>query len=133
MRRNTKKDKAADKGTIEAELEAMMAEYESKVTALAARVRRDIIVPACKRYRLGYMTGNGTWFFSGVRSGRNIIVGDEDEAARLRLTKLVPIFDVLMLQVHGNQCLGYYIENVPDPPECAEADPPAGIGRHWDK
>lgn len=101
-------------------LDAFRDEFDAKVMTLAESVRDELVVPACKRYNLGYVAGNGSYWFSGVRHGEKVSVSDIYDAEKLGLHDLIAVMDALDLEVMNNDVLGYYVRAVPEPPPRAK-------------
>ena len=69
-------------------------ERERAIERLAAKVRRDILVPACTKHGLDFKSGNGTW----VLSAGDSMFFDAEEAARKGF-RLKRLFDALETRI----------------------------------
>lgn len=100
---------------------------------LGARVRKEVILPICKRLGLTFLSGNGTFFFVYENlQGRapkidDIYFGREDDfnitadpelngltTTTLTFMKnvLMPILDMLNHEVYSHECIGYFVDGV---------------------
>lgn len=100
-------------------------ERERAIERLAAKVRRDILVPACTKHGLDFKSGNGTW----VLSAGDSMLFDAEEAARKGF-RLKRLFDALETRIGdwprgsvtpGGPELGMYVEDFSAPPRSSRA------------
>lgn len=93
---------------FEKELKLLQEEFDRKVTKLAEEVRAELVIPACHKYKLDFISGMGRFlFFRG-----ELQIADEDDAKRYNIPALKPIFEVLNLEVSHGQYLGYWVSDV---------------------
>lgn len=95
-------------------VEAIVAELVAKAETLAAEVRRDLVLPACKEHGLGFSTYPNFYFHGRVKDFDEEF-SSEIDAKRLGFESLVPVLAVLNLPVTGNDILGDYVADVPEP------------------
>ena len=90
----------------ENELEQAFEHYEAKVMEIAARARREMLVPWLKVTNCEFLTGNGTWSVNDPSSVRYLPNGDRDwrSYAHIMNDDLPDWLDRLMrLEVEGSQ------------------------------
>lgn len=93
---------------INTRVEACVAECDAKVMKIAAEVREKLVVPLCKKHKFSFITGNGDFFFTGVRRGKQVRYGDaEDEDTPEYVRCVLRVLDIGV--THANH-LGYYME-----------------------
>jgi hypothetical protein len=108
--------------TWEKQLDALYNAFYKDVMDLAARYRREVIVPLCKEHGLSFTSGNGMFFFSSKDDNGCDISASNDTGIGTRgdrlyqKYKLDPIFEVLNSTVEGNQVFGYYVKDFPKKP-----------------
>lgn len=102
-----------DAKTYEERIDVLREEFLDKVDALAAEVRRDLVVPTCKRYRLGFLSGNGDFWFHGTKRGKRVRYDDQLDADVPEPIRAV--LEVLDLEVGYSHHLGYHVEPVDEP------------------
>lgn len=94
-----------------AELGAILAEQDRAVTALADRVRSDVVVPFCRKHRLGFIQGMGTFYFYRGE----ITFGESYNLPNGTLGRdMKRIYDLLRSEIDRVQELGYYVQDVPE-------------------
>lgn len=93
------------------ELDRIRKDFIKKVESLAARVRKDQIIPLCKKHGLSFYSGMGTFFFD--KDGRTIT--PEYEPKQAAKYELGPIFETLNLEVSKNHNLGDYVADYVPP------------------
>lgn len=108
--------------TYQRQLGTLQKDFDQKVMALAHQVRTDLIVPLCKKHGLEFLSGNGMFCFTkGERDAfgiANMHISESSEYSNgednvlYRKYKIARIFEILNLEVHGNQVLGYYVSDV---------------------
>lgn len=103
--------------TPHASLQAIQLGYQTAIQALAGQYRAEVLVPFCKKYKLDFVSGNGTWFFIDLTqpcdSARSGFQDIEDAPRRVREV-LRPVWNVLDFEVSRDDYLGYYVEEVRD-------------------
>ena len=95
-------------------MEALDEEYQTMVTALAARVRAELVLPACVRHGMEYAkgaAGGGGRFSKPGVSCHTFLLCDLDDCILADMPDMIPIFDVLNLPV-GAERLGNFVESV---------------------
>lgn len=104
-----------------AELESCREAYHAAVEALADRVRRELVIPTCRRRKMTFTSGMGDYFFSRsadhprIRApwGLGETIGSADEARATPGCKgLARIFAVLDVEVEYNHPLGFWVCDV---------------------
>ncbi len=84
--------------------------YKRELDELADELRYRIVMPVCKKHKLTYIAGNGTFFFTDSK--------DENyhntwEIADPKLAEeLSSVFDILNTEVGYNDYLGFYVRDV---------------------
>ncbi len=90
-------------------LDSLRDDFQKKCEALGDKIRTEVVIPACKKHKLKFLQGMGTYFFS--RGSKTYGADHDDMSPALRET-LVPIFNLLDTQVFNNDVLGYYVGDV---------------------
>lgn len=98
--------------SFEEELEFLQKEFDSKVQALADRVRQELVVPVCKIHGLRFISGMGTFFFSKGKVNVGSLPTGYDEERLNEQCNLSPIMEILDLEVSHGQYLGYWVSDV---------------------
>jgi hypothetical protein len=99
--------------TYQQRLDKLVQEFDRKVSDLAEEIRTEVIVPACKKWRMDFISGNGTFFFSKGDKTYSGGYGLTDSSFGPKFEKeMVPIFELLNTEVTHNQVLGYYVGDV---------------------
>jgi hypothetical protein len=84
--------------------------YDSRVTELAERVRRDLVIPFCERYAVDFSAGMGSWSFHGTgKIEGNYLSDSQRERGMPKLPKRLA--NALQLQVYNGQELGSVIDS----------------------
>lgn len=96
------------------ELAAIQKRFDDDTTALAEKVRREVVVPACRRHRLTFRSCNGAFGFR--RNGSPLIDSTDSDAFNLlpgpSKAAVVGILDLLRRSVSHGQWLGDFIRDV---------------------
>lgn len=113
------KNRTAEK--YEKAIAAINKARDAQIDVLATQVRMDLVVPACEKHGVRFVSGNGTYFFvreakgntfsSDVNDGAEYI-DDVAVAKRLGLSGLIRVIEVLDVGVDRNTSLGDVIEDV---------------------
>ena len=101
--------------SIQKKFEAIEKQRDSALNALGEGIRTTLVLPACRKYKLEFVSGMGTWFFVtidpdpltkgtyGSVSKRSI--HDEDDAKRFRIP-LKRVIATLNIDVDRNNSMG---------------------------
>ena len=100
---------------LKARLEETLKRHEEELCALGEKVRAELVIPACRKHRLTFTSGMGTFFFSkgehhyGNRD--DVECGDAASRALSAAAKatIAPILDLLNEEISHNNYLGYYV------------------------
>jgi D-Tyr-tRNAtyr deacylase len=67
------------------EADRLQEDYERKVEKLAARIRKALVVPLCKKYNLQFLSGNGSFSFYTKRGLRDEweVINDAETAEQV--------------------------------------------------
>jgi len=106
---------AIDTNQYERRLKKARDTFEREVQSLADEVRRDLVVPACQKHGLEFLSGNGTYYFcsSDWNGGsKGTYVPDAIDARELGLDDLVPVFNVLDMEIDSNSAIGHYVPRI---------------------
>ncbi len=95
-------------------------QHRRSLLELGAKVRAEVILPVCRKHKIRFMSGNGTFFFTkgpGRYDDPTYSSSNIDDAPRSRteaklMDALEPILELLDHEVGHNDCLGYYVEDV---------------------
>lgn len=88
---------------LEKEFNTLIDEHEKKLEALAEKVRQEVVIPYCKKKGYEFYSGNGTFFFSDIKTNENIDICWD---SKNKVDKL------LCMEINYNHQLGDYVCNV---------------------
>lgn len=88
--------------------------FDEAVSNLGDSIRREIIIPLCKKHNLTFISGNGDFFFTDEN---NMDYGDYldpifKETSSKKLQNIQKVLGLLSTEVTLHQCLGYFVEDV---------------------
>ena len=97
--------------SVRAQLAAIERRRERDVMRVAAEVRKNLVIPACKTHGLRYRAGNGLYFFLNEKGE----VIDSTEPHLVKRYGLKRVFKVLDLEPYyrATDNLGGYIADYP--------------------
>lgn len=81
--------------------------FTEKVGALARDVREQKVIPVCRKYKLNFRSGNGTYFFY-AEDGKSYPAWDPTPMDKV----LAPLFEFLDLEVDYTHTLGDFVRDV---------------------
>jgi len=85
--------------------------YQAELRLFASRVRKYWVIPACKKYNLTFMSGNGTFFFISEKKRSDI--HNQEEAVDAGISKgLVQVFELLNMEIDQQHWVGDYVHDV---------------------
>ena len=90
-------------------LEACRRRFDADVARLAAEVRADLVVPACRKYGLSFTSGGAWGFWFTTKDGKHIESVEDAAEARIPLRR---VFAALDLEIDRDNFLGHYVESV---------------------
>lgn len=93
--------------TVEQAVENVRDDFQTKLELIADTVRRELVIPACRRYGLEFFAGNNNWFFCKG----DTVIHNAAEARELGLA-LHNEMVTLALEVDGHVQLGTLMANV---------------------
>lgn len=100
----------------EADLAFARDTFTNEIDRIAERVRKNIVIPVCVRYKLTYVAGNGEFIFSELNPPDDDAPRDfrtmDDVEAYGRDYDLREVFQVLNLEVMYNDYLGFHVADV---------------------
>lgn len=101
---------------IDKRIERARDAFQDEIERIAADVREKLVVPACKKYNLTFLSGNGGYAFYGTYKGREVSCGgwnepDLEEAKRYGWN-LKRVCAALNTEVDATSCLGHYVMDV---------------------
>lgn len=96
---------------LKAELTSTLKRHDDEITALASKIREELVIPACRRHRLEFVSGNGVFFFA-CGKGECRFMAHECKFSSAALETIVPILDLLNEEVSHAAHLGYWVEDV---------------------
>lgn len=117
--------------SYESQVENILETKREALENLAEEIRTNIIIPACKKYKLNFCSGMGTWFFyrHGPRSGKltqeqlnyDVHITNQIDAEDAGIkTGLMTVFDLLHLDL-DESCrsdIGIYVRDVNYETDC---------------
>lgn len=85
--------------------------FQKEIEKIAEEVRQEYVIPACQKYNLEFLSGNGTFAFYGTWEGLEVSVSDPEEA-KIYGWKLKKVFSILNTEVGDLFYLGNYMLDV---------------------
>jgi hypothetical protein len=96
------------KKDLEERIESLQNYFERNMEFLADSIRKDHVIPICKKYNLSFYSGNGTFaFFLGED-----IIGSRSDAKRFLGVSMSLVFDLLEVPVNRVMSVGDYVSDV---------------------
>lgn len=95
---------------IETKLTKLNEEYDRRLQEIADEFREATLLPFCRRHRLTFLSGNGSWSFYRLDNspGGHGETVDEDD-----LRAIAPIESKLGLEAFGgNVQLGHWVQDI---------------------
>lgn len=106
----------------------ILRQHESALDLLGRKIRAEIVQPVCKKHKLIFVSGNGTFFFRRRTKNNNFDAVELTYGNRVDLNQAVPhgyrdlsvsakerlgpILDLLNEEISHGQYLGYLIDDV---------------------
>jgi hypothetical protein len=78
---------------------------------LAERIRVEYVIPACEKHGLGFLSGNGDFFFTRGKKIWHTADDHEDMSAAVRET-LTPVFRLLNSFAGRSDMIGFFVCSV---------------------
>jgi hypothetical protein len=98
------------------ELVSITQSFDDEMTALGEKVRAELVLPACRKHKLRFSSGNGDYFFAkGDARYGGVNAAWHPKLSMAAQSTLKPIMDLLDQEVSHGQHLGYFVVDV----ECA--------------
>lgn len=106
---------------LERAIEKAQRDFDKQIDAIAEDVRQRLVIPFCKKHRLCYRAGNGTFAFfpaKGHRARSRVVMGSpfggvaDAKRAGLHMKRL---FAALETWVSVNSSIGDYVRDVGEP------------------
>lgn len=92
------------------QLQSAQDQFDQTVSELGEEIRKQVLIPVCKRNKLEFISGMGRFFFT-TQDGKNYGESWELEGNRLQRV-LKPVFALLNKEVTHGQYLGYFVSDV---------------------
>jgi hypothetical protein len=98
----------------EKEAQRIFKAFDDARDALAERIRQEVILPACRKYRCEFMSGNGRWSFYmiGVERGNRGMISDEIDAKQYQKSGLIKVLAVLGMECGEKFEIGHFVRDV---------------------
>lgn len=95
-------------------------QHRRSLLELGAKIRAEVILPACRKHKIRFISGNGTFFFTkgpGRYDDPTYTSNSINDVPRSRaeaklMDSLEPILELLDHEVGRGDYLGYYVEDV---------------------
>lgn len=94
---------------LEKQINALEEEFNARAQAIADGFRERSLIPFCRRHRLTFLSGNGSWGF--YRIARNQREGHGDPVHDWELKAIEPMEQTLSSDILG-QPLGWFMQDV---------------------
>lgn len=96
----------------------IIATRDEALDSLGEKIRREVIIPLCRKYKLTFISGNGDFFFTSTKDAASYngpIYSDPmstpwpkgNQGKEMRV-----IFSLLNHEVARNDYIGYYVGDV---------------------
>ncbi len=90
---------------------------DDAICAIARDVRASLVIPACKKYKLTFISEMGEYFFS-PKHGTHYF-GDCEEAVMAGYSyDMDDVFEALEIDVNRETVLGHWIDSYPKGTKC---------------
>ncbi len=109
------------------ETEVIQQRYINDLNELGIKIRKEVVVPVCKKYGLTFLSGNGAFYFYKDHKGyKGDFYSYKPHRSETRYEyewqlpknamgqELKPILDLLETELTRNDHLGYYVDNYID-------------------
>ncbi len=94
-------------------IEAIQKKYQKSLNVYADEIRRELVIPICKQYKLTYRSGNGLMLFVPTKDCKCLSpLTSSDDAKESGYLDIAAVFDVLDIVIDDNDCIGYHVEGV---------------------
>lgn len=93
--------------------------FNDDVNSLAECWRMDVLRPFCRKHRLMFVSGMGTYAFFGVdEKNKHVQIDGEEDAIRYKMKSLIPILRMLETEVSGSDdVFGFHVSDVKEEEE----------------
>jgi hypothetical protein len=90
---------------------------EMEIQKLADDYRKAVLIPACKRAKMRYISGNGTWYFLPLVVDKNdpdLHISYGFQAKDQKKNYLIPVIKMLdeIVLDSDMKCFGFYMTDV---------------------
>ena len=102
------------KKELEEKVEKLRTTFHEEVANLAEDVREKVILPLCRKYKMKFLSGNGTYFFV-TKEGVSLTGNERDlpgTQEKKLFERLEPIFELLNIEVTREWALGEFVDGV---------------------
>jgi len=98
---------------VKAKIERIVEAARDSIVDLAKEYRTDVLLPLCRKHKLTYLAGNGTYFFF-VKGDSEKSISNIDDAKVFGYGKILgEVFEDLDAEgLDGNDRFGYYIVDI---------------------
>jgi hypothetical protein len=94
-------------------LAAINKKFDDDLLALAAKIRTDLVIPACRKYRCGFVAGNGDfYFYRGESQCGGVGAARTEEFSKPARRAFSAILALLGEKTATGQPLGAYVFDV---------------------
>jgi len=84
-------------------------DFDEAISRIADEYRREVLIPLCRRHKLEFYSGNGTFAFF-TTDGRH--TGDPLDAKRQHMSYLIPALKVLSEEIDSVNFFGFYVGRI---------------------
>lgn len=104
---------------LKEELAVILARHEKELEDFGEKVAREVVKPMCRKYRLVFSTGMGTFFFKKAKASSDFVTwGDSKDLdltpglSEKAKTALRPVLDLLNEEIHHGHYVGFLFDDV---------------------
>lgn len=97
--------------SFKAKLERAQKSFYVKVTALANKLRKEVVIPLCKQHNMCFYSGMGRFFFD--KNGE--VLTPDYSPKKITKYSLGEVFEIMQMEVVPNRQLGEYVSDYVPP------------------
>jgi len=99
---------------FEKEAEAIFADFDRARDALADKIRREVVLPACRKFRVTFAAGNGSFSFYDLSYSSAFagLIMDEHDCRAKKKTGLIRVLKILNTVCGEKFEIGHFVADV---------------------
>ena len=94
-------------------IETITQRARDELAKLGEEYREQVLIPLCRKHKLTFVSGMGSFCFWTKINGHNEWIGDHEAAKQYRKTYLIPIIDLLNYEaMYLDDHFGFYVRDI---------------------